>query len=312
MADLLDDPTTTAFTPDDAASAGDLDPLGPSSADDVPSRARALLAAEPVVEGHTEPLHAIDPDPDPEDLPPVRAPEAGAQFWSLRVDTDDVVLDTLRRIDAVRSLVAACPEELRLAHTSSEMAHARNCGRVAVLLGPVSWSAVGGTPATLRAYQALGVRAVSLTRFDRFARDAVREMNRLGLLVDLAGADADTVRETLAVSRAPVLLTSADADGMPDDVLRLLGEKGGVCMVPVTTDEAATADRLDRVRALAGPGSLGLSHPESPPAGYVPLFTELLHRDWPSDHLVALAHGNATRVLREAEFRARASRPRPT
>ncbi|XIE78785.1 membrane dipeptidase [Streptomyces sp. SBR177] len=224
------------------------------------------------------------------------------------MDADDGVLGTLRRIDAVRALVAACPEDLRLAHTTSEMEHARNCGRVAVVLGPVSWAAVGGSPATLRAYHALGVRAVSLTRYDRFAREAVREMNRLGLAVDLAGADHDTVRQTLAVSRAPVLLTEADPDVLPDDVLRLLGEKDGVCMIPVTPDAAATADALDRLRALAGPRSLGISHPTSPSTGYVPLFAELLRRDWQAPDLVALAHGNITRALRETEFRSRVTR----
>ncbi|GAA3394945.1 membrane dipeptidase [Streptomyces roseoviridis] len=296
MADLLDDPPTT--------------PCGDPGA---PGRARPPLAACPVFEGHTEPPRRTGPDPgpdrdpDPDDLP-VRAPETGAQFWSLHVDADDSVLATLRRIDAARTLVAACPEELRLAHSTSEIEHARNCGRVAVLLGPVSWAAVGGSAAVLRAYHALGVRVVGLDRFDGFAREAVREMNRLGLLVDLAGADADTVRQTLAVSRAPVVLTRAEPDGMPDEVLRLLGEKGGVCMVPVTPDEAATADRLDRVRTLAGPGALGLSGPESPATGYGPLFAELLRRDWPSADLIALSHGNATRALRETEFRARATR----
>ncbi|MEU8620264.1 membrane dipeptidase [Streptomyces sp. NPDC048623] len=303
MADLLDDPTTT-FTVAHAVSAGDADPPEHPRPLDESTRARALLAAQPVVEGHTEP----PPVTDPEDLPPVRAAEAGAQLWSLRVDADEGVLGTLRRIDAVRALVAACPEDLRLAHTTSEMEHARNCGRVAVVLGAVSWAAVGGSPATLRAYHALGVRAVGLTRYDRFAREAVREMNRLGLAIDLAGADTDTVRQTLAVSRAPVLLTRADPEALPDDVLRLLGEKGGVCMIPVTRDASATADTLDRLRALAGPRALGLSHAEHPPTGYVPLFTELLHRDWQAPDLVSLAHGNITRALRETEFRSRATR----
>jgi len=238
------------------------------------------------------------------------------------VDADDGVLGTLRRIDAVRVLVAAFPEDLRLVHSTGEMAHARNCGRVAVLLGPVSWAAVGGSPATLRAYHALGVRAVNLTRHDRFAREAVREMNRLGLTVDLAGADPDTVRQTLAVSRAPVLLTEAEPDGMPDaepgsrpsglpdDVLRLLGEKDGVCMVPVTPDASATADTLDRLRDLAGPHALGLSRATAPALGYVPLFAELLRRGWPAADLLGLAHANATRVLRETEFRSRATRLR--
>lgn len=308
MADLLDDPTTMTFGVAHADGAGDADtPEHPRPLDE-PTRARALLAAQPVVEGHTEP--PLLPDPDPEDLPPARAAEAGAQLWSLRVDADEGVLGTLRRIDAVRALVAACPEDLRLAYSTAEMEHARNCGRVAVLLGPVSWAAVGGSLATLRAYHALGVRVVDLTRYDRFAREAVREMNRLGLTVDLADADPDTVRQTLAVSRAPVLMTRAAPDAVPDDVLRLLGEHGGVCMVPVTPDESATADTLDRVRTLAGPRAVGLSHTTPPTTGYAPLFTELLRRAWPAPDLVALSHGNATRVLRETEFRARAWRAR--
>ncbi|MEV8625988.1 membrane dipeptidase [Streptomyces sp. NPDC051079] len=304
MADLLDDPTTMTFTVAHAASAGDQDPPEHPRPLDESTRARALLAAQPVVEGHAEPPRVLDPD----DLAPVRAPEAGAQLWSLRVGADEGVLCTLRRIDAVRALVAAFPEELRLAHTTSEMAHALACGRVAALLGPVSWEAVGGSVAALRAYHALGARAVGLTRFDRFAREAVREMNRLGLTVDLAGADPDTVRQTLAVGRAPVLLTRAEPDGMPDDVLRLLGEREGVCMVPVTPDVSATADALDRLRTLAGPGATGISHATDPATGYAPLFAELLRRAWPARDLVALAHGNATRVLRETEFHARTTR----
>ncbi|MEV5975323.1 membrane dipeptidase [Streptomyces sp. NPDC051921] len=307
MADLLDDPVTTPFSVARAPSEGDLDlPEHPRPLDES-TRARALLAAQPVVEGHTQPPHVIAPDP--EDLPPARAAEAGAQLWSLRVEADEGVLGTLRRIDAVRALVAACPEDLRVASTTSEMEHARNCGRVAVVLGAVSWSAVGGSPATLRAYHALGVRAVNLTRYDRFAREAVREMNRLGLTVDLAGADPDTVSQVLAVSRAPVLLTRAEPDGpLPDDVLRLLGEKSGACLVPAGPDPTAAADALDRIRTLAGPRSVGLAGTADPGTGYVPLFAELIRRDWPAPDLVGLAHGNVTRVLRETEFRARAAR----
>ncbi|MFD7320899.1 membrane dipeptidase [Streptomyces sp. NPDC059875] len=247
---------------------------------------------------------------DPEDLPPVRAAETGAQFWSLHVGSDEGVLGTLRRIDAIRALVASCPEDLRLAHTTAEMADAVNCGRVAALLGPVSWAAVGGSIATLRAYHALGARAVALPRFDGFAREAVREMNRLGLVVDLSGADPESARRTLALTRAPVLLTRGDPEGLPDDVLGLLGENGGVCMVPVTEDLAATADTLDRLRATAGPHCVGISHTADPASGYAPLFAELLRRGWPAPDLVALAHTNATRVLRDTEFLSRTTRLR--
>ncbi|MCX4981269.1 membrane dipeptidase [Streptomyces sp. NBC_00572] len=304
MADLLDDHQTLSTVP---AAAGEVDPPEPPPPLDETSRARAILAAQPVVEGHTELPRALDP----EDLPPVRAEEVGAQFWSLHVDADEGAIGTLRRIDAVRALVAACPEDLRLAHTTSEMAHARNCGRVAALLGPVGWAALGGSAATLRAYHALGVRAVNLTRFDRFARDAVREMNRIGLAVDLSGADQDTVRRTLAVTRAPVLLSRAAPEGLPDDVLGLLGENGAVCMVTVTDDPAAVADVLDRVRDEAGAHCVGVSRTTAPAVGYVPLFAELLRRGWPAQDLVGLAHTNVTRALRETEFLSRTNRIRP-
>ncbi|MFD4376875.1 membrane dipeptidase [Streptomyces sp. NPDC058486] len=303
MADLDDHPPFSAAS----GAVGALEsPEPPPPPLDETTRARAILAAQPVIEGHAE-LPALL---DPEDLPPARAQEAGAQFWSLRVDSDDVV-GTLRRLDAIRGLVAACPEDLRLAYTTAEMVHARNCGRVAALLGPVSWTAVGGSAATLRAYHALGVRAVNLTRFDRFAREAVREMNRIGLAVDLSGADQDTLRKVLAVTRAPALLNRAAPEALPDDVLRLLGENGAVCMVPVGEDPAATADLLDRVRDGAGPASTGLSHLAEPGAGYVALFAELLRRDWPARDLVGLAHGNTTRALRETEFLSRTNRIRP-
>ncbi|MFD0073736.1 membrane dipeptidase [Streptomyces sp. NPDC127166] len=299
MAELLDDlPTTLPTVP--AA------PEPPPPLDET-ARAKALLAAQPVTEGHAELPGSLDP----EDLPPARAPETGAQLWCLDVGPDEGVIGTLRRIDSVRALVAACPEDLRLAYTTSELAHARNCGRVAALLGPVSWTALGGSAATLRAYHALGVRAVNLTRFDCFARDAVREMNRIGLAVDLSGADPDTVRLALAVTRAPALLTRAAPEALPDDVLRLLGENGAVLMVAVTEDPEAAADALDRVRAEAGPHCAGVSHTTAPAVGYVPLFAELLRRGWTARELVGLAHANATRALRETEFLARTNRIRP-
>ncbi|MER5735522.1 MULTISPECIES: membrane dipeptidase [unclassified Streptomyces] len=303
MADLDDHPPFSAAS----GAVGALEPPEPPPPPlDETARARAILAAQPVIEGYAELPVLLDP----EDLPPARAEEAGAQFWSLRVDSDDVI-GTLRRLDTVRALVAACPEDLRLAHTTSEMVHARNCGRVAALLGPVSWTALGGSAATLRAYHALGVRAVNLTRFDRFAREAVREMNRIGLAVDLTGADQDTVRKVLAVTRAPVLLTRAAPETLADDVLRLLGENGAVCMVTVGDDPGAAADLLDRVRDGAGPASTGLSHLTAPGTGYVPLFAELLRRGWPARDLVGLAHGNTTRALRETEFLSRTNRIRP-
>ncbi|MET9438876.1 membrane dipeptidase [Streptomyces sp. NPDC006551] len=308
MADLLDDPPDLSAA---SAAAGELDPQGPPPPPtDADEHARALLAAYPVVEGYAD----LAELPDPEELPPLRAEGVGTQFWSLHAGPgDDAVVETLRRIDTVRTLVAACPEHLRLARTTAEIADAANCGRAAALLGPVSATALGGSLATLRAYHLLGVLAVTLSgldRFDRFAHDAVREMNRLGVLVDLSGATPDTMRGALAVTKAPVLLTRGEPEALPDDVLALLGENGGVCMIPVTEGASATADALDRLRALAGPGSVGLSHCPDPGSGYRELVVELLQRGWPDQDVRALTRTNATRALRESEFRSRATRLR--
>ncbi|MFJ8298872.1 membrane dipeptidase [Streptomyces sp. NPDC094447] len=307
MAELVDDPPALSTVP---SAAGEPAPPDPPPPLDETSRARALLAAQPVVEGRTELPGSLDP----EDLPPVRAAEAGAQFWALDAGPGEEsasVVGTLRRIDAVRALVAGCPEDLRLAQTTSEMAHARNCGRVAALLGPVGWTALDASAATLRAYHALGVRAVNLPLFDRFARGAVREMNRIGLSVDLSGADEDTVRRALEATRAPALLTRAAPEELSDDVLGLLGGNGAVCMVTVTDDPAAAADLLDRVRERAGAHVAGISRTTAPAVGYVPLFAELLRRGWSAQDLVGLAHGNVTRALRQTEFLARTNRIRP-
>ncbi|WP_260230166.1 dipeptidase [Streptomyces sp. Je 1-79] len=105
-------------------------------------------------------------------------------------------------------------------------------------------------------------------------------------------------------------MTQGDPAALPDDVLRLLGENGGVCAVLVDGDPAATADALDRLHALAGPACVAVSGTTDPAAGYVPLFAELLRREWAAADLVALAHANMTRALREAEFRSRATRVR--
>ncbi|MCZ0979841.1 membrane dipeptidase [Streptomyces diastatochromogenes] len=115
----------------------------------------------------------------------------------------------------------------------------------------------------------------------------------------------------LAVTRAPALLTRAEPEALPDEVLGLLGENGAVVMVTVTEDPAATADVLDRVRAQAGPQCAGVSRTTAPATGYVPLFAELLRRGWTAQELVGLAHANATRALRGTEFLARTNRIRP-
>ncbi|MFC8828035.1 dipeptidase [Streptomyces sp. NPDC057137] len=370
MADLQDDPYDT----DSTAAVGDLDapphPQAPATtAAPVSSaeRARALLAAHPVVDGHNSLAptllrrrganHAHDLDQGETfldtDMPRIRAGALGAQFWSLHVDAEAAregraVSTTLELIDLVRDLITSSPESLRIALGAGDLADARNCGRVASLLGPVSGPAMGDSLATLRALHFLGVRALALAGarwaddgLTRFGQEAVRELNRLGVVIDLSGASDETARATFAVTKAPAMfshsaaraLTDGPANGnVSDEILSLLGANSGVCMVSFAPEQttrdgggpsvSAVADHVERVRDVAGAECVGLSGTYGREADaphtqgledtscYPRLITELLDRGWDDTAITDLTWGNAARVLRDTEFIARAAQQR--
>ncbi|MER5783234.1 dipeptidase [Streptomyces mobaraensis] len=240
-------------------------------------RARELLAAHPIVDGHNDLPWAlreqVSYDLDRRDiatdqsasglhtdLPRLRAGGVGAQFWSVYVRSDmagdDAVSATLEQIDVVRRLAERHPEDLRLAFTADDMEAARAEGRIASLMGAEGGHSINCSLATLRALYALGVRYMTLTHNDnipwadsatdepraggltRFGEEVVREMNRLGMLVDLSHVSADTMRDAIRVSEAPVIFSHSSARAVcdhprnvPDDVLASLAANGGVAMV---------------------------------------------------------------------------------
>ncbi|MFD6419892.1 dipeptidase [Streptomyces sp. NPDC060194] len=253
-------------------------------------------------------------------------------------DADDCAVGgTLERIDRVQALVRSHSEGFLIARTAEDAADARSRGRVASFLGPAPAAAIGDSLGTLRALRDLGVHSLTLagarwTRdgrgLTRFGVEVVREMNRCGMLVDLSGATEETTYAVLAAAKAPVLFAHSGARALtdhpanvPDDVLAALGAARGLCMVGFAADRtgprlADVADHLDHVRALAGPHAVGLSggydtgrpHPDGLPdaAAYPHLIAELLTRGWPDADIALLTWGNVQRVLREAEFTARA------
>ncbi|MEU0272546.1 dipeptidase [Streptomyces sp. NPDC006307] len=360
MADLQDLPyvaPATAGAPD-GTTGGVTAAEAPTPAETDLARARILLAAQLVVDGHNTLAQELDRTHHhalqhgeaalDTDIPRIRAGGVGAQFWSLHVPrsyaADRLIGGTLDLIDAVRTLIESCPEALRLALTAAEMAAARDCGRIASLLGPVSGAALGDSLGTLRAYHALGVRSAGVAGarwatgpdgLTPFGQDVVREMNHLGVLVDLSGASTDTMRHVLDVTKAPVILSHSAAYALTphpanvtDDVLRRLRANGGVCMVSFAPDQVArlreapatlrdVVDHLEHVREVAGPeclglaGSYGMATHAPHTIGledascYPNLIAELLHRDWPETDIAALTWGNAARVVREAEAVAR-------
>ncbi len=238
-------------------------------------RARALLAEHPVVDGHNDLPWALreqvgydldrrDIAQDQSeylhtDLARLRAGGVGAQFWSVYVSTslqgDRAVTATLEQIDCVRALLARYPGELRAARTADEVEAARADGRIASLMGAEGGHSINCSLGALRALYELGVRYLTLTHNDnvpwadsatdtpvaggltRFGVEVVREMNRLGMLVDLSHVSADTMRDAIRATRAPVIFSHSSSRAVcdhprnvPDDVLASLPANGGVAM----------------------------------------------------------------------------------
>ncbi|MDN3293166.1 dipeptidase [Streptomyces ficellus] len=238
--------------------------------------ARSLLASFPVVDGHNDlpwalrqnagyDLDRLDIAADQTgrlhtDIPRLRAGGVGGQFWSVYVRSDmagdDAVSATLEQIDCVDRLLARYPADLAPALTADDVEAARASGRVASLKGAEGGHSINNSLATLRALYALGVRYMTLTHNDNvpwadsatdepgvgglsaFGREVVREMNRLGMLVDLSHVAATTMRDALATSEAPVIFSHSSSRAVcdhprnvPDDVLAQLPANGGVAMV---------------------------------------------------------------------------------
>ncbi|MET8584808.1 dipeptidase [Streptomyces collinus] len=354
MADLNDDrPTTTGVAedegPDDPFTG---EPYAPE--DGTLRRAHTLLDAHPVADGYSGLPWALrrlawydlelGETAVETDVPRLREGRVGALFWSLHLPEglagNRAVAATLEQLDLVHSVIDAHPEGLRLARGAGQLIDARHCGRVAVVLGPAGAPALDDSLGVLRVLYGLGLRVLTLAGtawaseagLTRFGEEVVREMNRLGVLADISGASEATARRTLALSRTPVLCTRSGARALrphpanlPDDVLAGLGAAGGLCMVPLTAEQAGptardVADHLDHVRVVAGPEGVGLSgtydsgtaHPHdlADVSGYPNLIAELLDRGWSDTELSLLTWGNVQRVLRTADFTARTAQHR--
>lgn len=261
----------------------------------------ALLAAHPVIDGHNDLLWTARAataydfsrldvgaggTPTHTDLPRMRDGGMGAQFWSVYVPTrltgDDAVSATLEQVDAARLLTDTYADQLAWATTADEVEQAWASGRMASLMGAEGGHSINCSLGTLRQLHALGVRYLTLTHnantpwadsatdrpvaggLTEFGREVVREMNRLGMMVDLSHVSADTMRDALAVSEAPVVFSHSSARAVtdsprnaPDDVLEATARGGGVCMVTFVPKfvNAACADwHRELVAAAAAEG----------------------------------------------------------
>ena len=237
--------------------------------------ARELLSRHPILDGHNDlpwTLRVADElDLDTTDLAaPVASTQTdlprlarggvGAQFWSVFVPADlegeVAVTTTLEQIDLVHELIRRYPDALELALTSADAERIMAAGRVASLIGAEGGHSIGSSLGTLRALYALGVRYMTLTHnrnlpwadsatdepsaggLTAFGREVVREMQRLGMLVDLSHVSPDTMRDALDTAEGPVLFSHSSAlaicdhpRNVPDEILARLPGNGGTCMV---------------------------------------------------------------------------------
>jgi membrane dipeptidase len=241
-------------------------------------RVESLLARAPIVDGHNDlPWELRDTGVAPEspalatdtialphalqtDLPRLKRGGVGGQFWSVWIPADvtgpRAVEMTLEQIDRVHRLVAAHPNRMALARTAADIERIAASGRVASLIGVEGGHQIDGRLSVLRQYKALGVAYLTLTHgrslawadsstdapiangLSPFGRAAVTEMNRIGMIVDVAHVSDATMAAVLDVSKAPVIASHSDARALadaprniPDSLLRRIGASGGVVMV---------------------------------------------------------------------------------
>jgi membrane dipeptidase len=253
------------------ASAQSIDPK-------VQARIDRILKATPLIDGHNDLAEqlrenyalsveglasATDKRPDHPlmtDMARLHEGRVGGQFWSVYIPSevtgDHAIRDTLEEIDTVKRFVAAYPNDLELARTADDVVRIHRTGKVASLIGIEGGHQIGGSLAALRQFYDLGARYMTLTHFKNnefadsatddpkwhgindFGRTVIHEMNRLGMLVDLSHVSPETMRDALAVSRAPVIFSHSDARALadhprnvPDDILAKLPANGGVVMV---------------------------------------------------------------------------------
>ncbi len=193
------------------------------------------------------------------DLNRMRQGKVGAQWWSVYVSASlpeaEAVQATVEQIDVTKRLIARYPQDLQLALTADDVEEAMAAGRIASLLGMEGGHSIGSSLAVLRQMYDMGARYMTLTHgktlswadsatdapqhdgLNTFGKDVVREMNRIGMLVDLSHVSEAAMMDALDVAQAPVIFSHSGARAVtghlrnvPDSVLARMPENGGIVM----------------------------------------------------------------------------------
>ncbi len=298
------------------------------------------------------------------DIPRLRDGRVKAQFWSVFVpvryaEQGTAVRTTLEQIDLVYRMIRRYSDTFELARSAADVRRIAAAGKIASLIGVEGGHSIDNSLGVLRMYYELGARYMTLTHskntdwadsctdkpehggLTEFGVQVVHEMNRLGMLVDISHVSHDTMRHVLRVTKAPVIASHSSAYGVapfarnvPDDVLRMIRDNGGVVMVnffpffvhpeaartlaqgkrpdpvPQTTIEHVL-DHIDHIVRVAGIEHVGLGSdydgiPYTPQgledvSTFPNLVAGLLRRGYDERAIKLIVGGNVLRVLEEAE-----------
>ncbi|WP_292052094.1 MULTISPECIES: dipeptidase [unclassified Brevundimonas] len=242
------------------------------------ARVRQILRRTPLIDGHNDlpwairqgygnDVHGVDLTTDLSmstrlhtDIPRLREGGVGAQFWSVYVSANMTQLEaakaTFEQIDTVKRIIGAHPQTFEIATTADDIVRIHRQGKIASLIGMEGGYSIDDSLGLLREFRRAGALYMTLTHskstnwadagtdapkwggLNAFGEEVVKEMNRIGMMVDLSHVSPDTMRDALRVTEAPVIFSHSSALGVtahprnvPDDVLAAMKDNGGIVMV---------------------------------------------------------------------------------
>ncbi|WP_395944636.1 dipeptidase [Brevundimonas sp.] len=277
------------------------------------ARVLEILKTTPLIDGHNDlpwalrqnygnDVYAVDLATNLEadtklhtDIVRLRAGGVGGQFWSVYVPATftplEAVEETFEQIDTAKRIIAAHPETFGLATTADQVDAVFASGRIASLIGMEGGYSIDDSLALLREFYGAGARYMTLTHsktttwadsatdapkwggLSPFGEAVVKEMNRLGMMVDLSHVSEDTMLDAMRVSDAPVIFSHSSARAVtahprnvPDRVLRMMPEDGGIVMINLAPQFVSETVRAWGAARAGEDARLKSMHPGDPSA----------------------------------------------